>query len=118
MVLNLGAETGEVLLAVVDAEAQRLLKKIAAGSEATRGPLIARLKHLGIVKHRLEYILGRPDPFPGPAAWGHPLRPESPWPFPIAPWTGKGKPTKKTAAALVAPALPTGRQQVRVRRKA
>lgn len=70
MVLNLSDETARHLLAVVDAAAVELLASIPTLGGVERARAAQRLQHLGIVKHRLEWNLGYPEPFPGPIAWG------------------------------------------------
>ena len=74
MILNMSAETAGVLLAIVDGLARGYLSEVKSARGDERAELIYTIKHLGILKHRLEYGLGLPNPFVGPSAWGFPLK--------------------------------------------
>jgi hypothetical protein len=76
MVLNISARTAKWLLIVVDMYAEILLKEIPRARGQDREDHIQLLKHLGIVKHRLEWGLGFEKVFSGPSEWGYPLKPE------------------------------------------
>jgi len=74
MVLNMDDAAGEVLLTLVDAEADRLLAEIPKLPAHDKALAIIRLQHVGVLKHRLEANLWYPDPFKGPGQWGYPRR--------------------------------------------
>lgn len=89
MILNLSADSGAVLLDLVDKGAASIGAKIPRMIGEKQENAIIYLQHLGIAKHRLEHNLACEPPFRGPIEWGYPLRGRPPrtihGPFPKLP---------------------------------
>jgi hypothetical protein len=63
VVLNMSDEAGRVLLELVIVEAERLREVMPSLTAFERAEAQQRLRHVEVVRHRLEVGLWLPDPF-------------------------------------------------------